>query len=185
MAQRVVQPTAAGVEVTERAGIVCAREIADGRGGALDIREEVQPAALAPRVAGQQIRGHERQAVFEPRTGVGEQRFEHGAHREHGRPAVDARAGVARTGGAGIAVRAATDHDLAQLAAGSGGALEHGDTAAGTREVDGRGEAAHPGADDEDATHGGVRPQAREAASVPSASRAGRRAAGRRATARR
>ena len=76
---------------------------------------------------------------LQTRPGIIEQGLEHRAQREHGGPCIDV---------------GTLHRDLAQLATGSGGALEHRDLASRAGKVDGCGEAAHPAADDDHAMHG-------------------------------
>jgi hypothetical protein len=94
------------------ASLFGAGEVADGVGGAFDIREQVEPLVLVPGVAGEDVRRLEFQVLLQRGPGGGEQLLEDVSHGDHGRSRVH---------------RATVHADLAHLAAGVVGALEQGD----------------------------------------------------------
>ena len=138
--QRVVDAPGFLAEREIALGLARAGERANGVRRLRAVGKQVEPLLPGPGVAGQRRGGPQREVVVERRGGVVEQSVEHPAHGEHGRPGID---------------RAAPHRDFAHLAARRGGAFQHRDRHARNREVDGSGQAAQPGADDDGSFHDG------------------------------
>ena len=112
------------------------REALDRSPSAFDVGVEIELAAVREELAAQGVERHELERVRELR-GAAEELFEDRAHREH-----------RRAGRQLVAV----DLDLAELTADAGAAFEQTHGEARTREVDGRGQAAHARTDDDGRT---------------------------------
>ena len=110
------------------------RETADRVGGTRRVGEQVQPCALVPGMAGQDLRRTQHQAPLETGAGIVEDLIEHVAQGEHGWTDVDPRCAELR---------------LAQLAARSGRRFQQGDRETGTGEVERGHQAADTGSDDD------------------------------------
>ena len=98
---------------------------------------EVEPLRLAPGVAGENAGLVQGQVVGQRHARIRQQRIEHPAHGEHGRPGVQPRP---------------CDGNLAHLATRRCGALQHGHGDALPREIQRGSQPGNPGADDQDGT---------------------------------
>ncbi len=116
-------------------GFARAGESRDRRHRPLEVGEEIELFGLAPGMTGEDLRSPQRDMGVERGAGFGEDLVEHPAH--------------GQDRGAGID-RHAVHQQLAHLAAGRRGALEHRHLRTARGEIEGGGQTADSGADDDD-----------------------------------
>ena len=141
--QGAIDVAAARAEAAVTVGFRGTGKRSDRIGRTVDVGMEVEATAVAPGMAGEDARGHQVEQILKPHSGVAKQSVENPAHREDRWSAVDARV---------------AHHDPTHLAARCRRSLKQRDRCATPGEIDGCGQAAHPGSDNDDtSTHAALR----------------------------
>jgi hypothetical protein len=111
------------------------RKLSNRRARAIDVRVQVESAAIEPSVSGENTRRNKLEMILETCPCIGKQPLENPVHREDGGTGVD---------------RGITHAHLAHLSAWSGGFFEYADAESSMCEISRRGEPAYARADDRD-----------------------------------